>query len=176
MASGYRYPGGLTDADFGDGLTTIGYQPQNYVYGSLINIDEAGTVTALGVRTQPASGTPALKIALFNSSGALIGSGTLTNSAGLAWKDSGAVSLSVSAGNHYVLVSSSTTDSQYGYDNSGNGMGETVAYASFPPASISTTLDEGGTRFGVRLYLTVSAGATSLVVPRPTKLQSLLAR
>lgn len=162
MADGYRYPGGLTDADFTSGMSGTGYQPHNFAYGAKVAVDVAGTITSMGVRCTAASGTPTVKVEIFNSSGTLVGTGgTFSNATSPAWRDTGTLSIAVTAGDYYVLVSSSDTNSQYYYDAGGNGLGETVAYASFPPASISTTEDEASTRFGVRLYL-VEAVSQSL--------------
>ena len=162
MADGYRYPGGLTDADFNDGLTGTGYNPDNFSYGSKITVDVAGTVTGLSATGQSIGGAKNIKLALYDSSGNLVSgsstSCTFQNIGGNVWRDSGAISVAVSSGNYYVMTSAEDTNAEYGFDNSGNGLGETIAYASFPPASISTTEDETGTRFGVRLYL-VEGGA-----------------
>ena len=159
MADGYRYPGGLTSGDFADGNTSAGWQPSNFAYGSKITIDANGTVTSMGVRGDGDGGTSKnIKIALFDSAGNLVDSGTLVLPASpLDWVDTGTLSIAVTTGTHYVLVSADNDNTRYGYSSTANGIGETVAYASFPPSSISTTEDETGTLFGVRLFLVESA-------------------
>lgn len=158
------YPLGLASTDFADGNTSSGWQPQNFAYGAHFVTAGAGTVTQLGVRGACDTGTRGVKLALYDSTGTLIGSGTATVGASVAWVDSGAVSLSIpSAGTYYVLVSGEDSTVFYDYDTAGNGSFATEAYASFPAASESITAQgDTGQLYGVRMDFTASAGGPPL--------------
>jgi hypothetical protein len=160
------YPLGLAAGDFSDGTTSAGYQPQNFVYGAHFSLS-AGTVTQLGVKCVANSGgSVALKIGIYTSGGVLLAQSTAATGAsgsGLAWQNSGAISASVSAGTHYVLVSAATDQAVYGYDTSGAGTFATEAYATAMAATETITAEgDAGQIYGVRLDFTAGGGAASL--------------
>lgn len=161
------YPLGLTAADFSDGSTSPGYQPQNFVYGAHFDLATSGTVTQLGVKCVANSGPGvALKIGLYTSAGVLLAQSTTTTGAsgsGLAWQNSGAISASVSAGRHYVLVSAASDQGIYGYDTSGSGSYATEAYATAMAATETITAEaETGLLYGVRMDFTAGSAASIL--------------
>lgn len=172
----WQYPGGLTDTDFSDALTTGGWSPWSYIYGAHFTLS-AGTVTMLGVKVKSESGaTRNLKFGLYNSSGTLLAQSTATvSSITLAWVDSGSISASVSSGTHYVLVSSDgdgANYAQYGYDTSGNGSYATENYAT-AMASSETISDQAdtGQLYGVRLDFTADGGGGGSTTSLGGKLQ-----
>lgn len=158
------YPGGKADTAFNDGTTTSGWQPESFLYGADVVIPSSGTVTQLGFFGAAATGTVSFKIGLYTSAGVLVGQSTSSSSSGtLAWLNSGAVSLSVSAGTYYVLVSASNSDGRYGYDTTGNGTYATEAYATAMAATESLTIGgDVNLQYGVRLDFT--AGGTDATV------------
>jgi hypothetical protein len=152
------YPLGLTAADFSDGNTATGWQPENFVYGAHISIPSAGTVTQLGVKCFVNTGSADLKFGLYTSAGSLVAQATATGVTGsMAWVNSGAISASVSAGTYYVLISASIDQVSYGFDSAGNGSFATEAYATAMAAS-ETITDQGdtGNLYGVRLDFTAA--------------------
>jgi len=65
----------------------------------------------------------------------------------------------VSAGTYKVMLSSSVDQGLFGYDNTENGLSQAIAYASFPPGSISTSTAVN-TLPGVRAFVTNKPIAT----------------
>lgn len=166
MAGAWYWAGGLSDDGFGNGPTGTGYQPHNFAYGAAVANVPVGRATKLAVRTISASGQPTLKLSLHNSAGSLLADGSVANDTSIAWREC-AIDVLIAAGTYEVMVSSSDTNSQY-FHASGNGIGESVAHAAFPPATISTTEDEVGTRFAVKIWVedpevTLSGTATAAI-------------
>jgi len=155
MAEQYWYPGGLTDADFATGPTSSGWAPQSFIYGASISVGgTAGTATLIGVRCYSNGANFDAKVGLYTSGGTLVAQSTITGiGATAAWRDAAAISAAVSPGTYVVMVSASTSDGGWFYNTGGNGIGETVAYASAMPGSITTTADEIAFRYGVRVYV-----------------------
>ena len=146
--------GGQEDGDFGDGQTSNAYQPENYIYGSVITSTKIGTCTKLAVRCDSTDGTPGGKIGLFDSAGNLLAESTFTFLGAVAWIDSGAISQSVTATTYIVMVSCQTEFGRYFYDAADDGIGEQVAYAAAMPDPLaSLTEDEGSTLFGVKMWV-----------------------
>lgn len=166
MAEQWWYPGsGLTDTSFTNGPTSAGWQPQNFIYGAGITVGgSAGTATKISVRglNGGVSGTLALKLGLYNSAGSLIAQTTATVTTTPAWVE-GAISVAVSPGTYNVMVSGATNQAAYYHSATGNGIGETVAYASAMPASINTTGDETGLLYAVRVYVVEGGGSASIL-------------
>lgn len=157
----YIYPAGLTSADFADGNTSSGWQPQNFIYGGDVVIPSSGTVTLLGSRCATNGASVDYKLGLYTSAGVLVGQGTITgvSSGTYAWRDTGALSLSVTAGTYYVLVSGSSSDATYQYDTAGNGSFATEAYATAMQSTETITAGgDTGQLYGVRVDFTASGG------------------
>lgn len=165
-----QYPGGLTAADFSDGSTDSGWQPQSYLYGAHIVIASSGTVTQLGVKgyTRGGGGATAVKIGLYTSGGTLVVQSTTTISGSTpAWFNSGAISESVAAGTYYVLVSGATSSAAWGFDTSGDGSYATEAYATAMQATETITgSGDASSMYGVRLDFTAGGGSTYAPPPR----------
>jgi hypothetical protein len=159
----YIYPAGLTSADFADGNTSPGWQPQNFIYGGDVVIPSSGTVTLLGSRCATIYGSVDYKLGLYTSAGVLVGQGTITgvSGGGYAWRDTGALSLSVTAGTYYVLVSASSSDATYQYDTAGNGSFATEAYATAMQSTETITAGgDTGKLYGVRVDFTADAAVS----------------
>lgn len=158
------YPAGLTASDFSTGATNAAWQTSAFCYGSPITIPSAGTVTQMGVYTYDNGGGQTFKIALYDSSGNLVGSSTGTG-VGVtpAWANSGTVSLAVTAGTYYVMVSGSDNNIQWQYDGTADGYYGNTAFASFPADPETITQDTGSNDlFGVRVDFTAGGGALAL--------------
>lgn len=160
------YPAGLSGAPSIAGYINAGWAPEANVYGARITAPSSGTVTQLGfygfVRD---SVSTAFKIGLYNTSGTLLAQSTIAASTNgtPSWRDSGAISASVSAGDYFVLVSASTSSGAYGYASSGGaGSFATENYASAMAASESITADgDTGYYYYVRLDFTAGGGTNN---------------
>lgn len=152
----WYYPGGLTDTDFTSGPTGAGYTPHLYAYGAAITVTTGGSCTKLRVRGIQDGSAPTVKISLFDASYNRLSSATadtvVVTTAG--WYEVTLASpVTVSSSTTYnVVVSASNGNLGIYYNTGGDGHGTSVAYASFPPASLSPST-EGGTRFGVAMYV-----------------------
>lgn len=157
------YPEATGSGSFTSGSTAPGWQPENFLYGAHFVVGSAGTVTQMGVYADWGgnAGNIAIKFGLYTSGGSLIGQSTGTITSGTkAWRDSGAVSLSIpSAGTYYVLVSAADADASYGYSNTFDGSFATEAYATAMQSSETITGEgDAGIGYGVRMDFTATAG------------------
>ena len=160
MAQIYAGTSGQGENDFADGSSTQSYQPENFSYGSRVDLT-AGTAVSLGSRASNADTTAVtIKVALYDSSRNLVvdDSYTLPGSGSAAWRDTGTISASVSTAEYTVQNSSSTNKAEYHFDSAEDGRSTTVAHASFPedPADAYTT--ESATLFGCRVDVTAAGG------------------
>ena len=157
---------GQGDSDFGDGQTNNGYQPHNFIYGSMMTCTKSGTCTKIACRTDSTTGTPGMKIGLFDSGGNLLAQSTFTNTGSVSWKESGVISVSVSSADYIVMVSSETEWSRYFFDSADDGIGTTPNYASSMPSSISTTESETGRLYGTKMWVEdPEAGGAAVIIP-----------
>lgn len=158
------YPDGSVVGDFLAGSTSSGWQPSSFAYGAHFTLASGGTITQLSTKAFCASGGPYdVKLAVYTSGGSLLGSTTVsvtaTSSLGLAWTDSGVLSITVpSAGLYYVLASAASDNLSYQYASVGAGSFATEAYASFPASSESITgQGDAGQLYPARMDFTAGA-------------------
>jgi len=162
------YSPGRTATDFGDGTSYAAWQPQNFLYGGHVDIPSSGTVTQLGVFAGSAGGAVGLKFGLYTSAGVLVAqsTGTVAGTGSPTWVNSGAISASVSAGRHYVLVSAANANGTYGWSTTGNGSYATEAYATAMQATETISVEaETNQLYGVRLDFTAGGGGAASFVP-----------
>jgi hypothetical protein len=167
MAAAWMYAGGLNESSFTTWYTGDIYQPHNYAYGSPIVASASGICTKLRAKCHSLSGTPTLKLSLYDASYNRISSATAETvviSDTATWYE---VTLGtpveiVSGNTYYVFVSASTTYAAHWYQSGSNGRGAAVTYSSFPTATLSAT-DETGTLFGRAMYVEDSASGKLLI-------------
>jgi len=150
----YYFAKGLGTNDFASRITS-GYQPNNYAYGSQVIVTNGGTCTEISIDVEGEDETPTIKLALYDTSGNLLASGSGTVAVANT-KERLAVSVNVavsSSTTYWIFASSSTTKGLY-YYNSANGDSfyANVAYASFPPDPI-TEETEADEVFSVGIYV-----------------------
>lgn len=157
MAQWY-YPGsGLGETSFTSGPTGTGWQPHNYLYGNDISIGAAGTAKKIAFRGNSGGGTNSFKIGLYDGSSNLLAQQTITGVTATAGWWEADISVAVSSGTHYVMVSCANTFGQYNYNTGDTGKYDTATYAASMPSSISTG-DDAGYGYAVRVYVEESGG------------------
>lgn len=164
MAETSYWPQALGDGGFTGGPTATVWEPHNFMYGAAISVLSAGTATKIAVRCEAVSGTPTLKLGLFDVSKNLVAQSTVLNGSGAAWREA-TISGAVSVATYYVMMSSSDTNSLYYYNTGFNGVASTVAYAAAMPASMTTT-DETNLLYAVRVTVDSGGGGDVLLRPR----------
>lgn len=171
MALVYTY--GVGPTGYTDGTTNSGWQPQNFAYGGRVTFAEAGTVNQLGAFMQNSGGAPHdVKIAMYDTSGNLVASGSLTLGAlaTMDWYDTSTFTpVNVSAADYIILASSSDSEGGtfYGFDSANDGSFATEVYATFPADPESITLEgDTGNGYGRRVNFETGGGSnTTIEVP-----------
>lgn len=142
---------GKTESSF-TGVTNTGWAPQTYNYGADVSVAQAGTCTTISIKAGGADSGITLKIGLFNSVNNLVANGSVA----VPWEAPGwrdvTISAAVTTGTYKILGSFSSISGIYGTDSGQDGIYDEVAYASFPPGSITPTV-ESGTIYSVRMYV-----------------------
>lgn len=163
LAQTWYYPGGKTDADFGDGSSSSAWQPSTFNYGSSITLP-AGTVTQLGAFVDTGNfASINLKLGLYTSGGSLVVQSSpiaIPQGATLTWRTADVADTAISAGTYYVMGSGSDDNLRYGYDSTGTGSTASATYASSMAASLTINDSETGLHYGVRAE--VAAGGEAI--------------
>jgi len=159
MAFVYNYNG---ETEYNDGFTTNGFQPQNFAYGGRITFTAGGTINQLGLWGRTSSGTPTMKIAIYDTSGNLVadgGSTTISGGTAQWYEPSTFTATSVSATDYFILYSSSGEFAEWGWDDANDGSFATEGHATFPAATETITAEgDSGKGYGGRANFTASAG------------------
>ncbi|HEU0123988.1 MAG TPA: hypothetical protein VFQ91_25880, partial [Bryobacteraceae bacterium] len=146
------------DASYTQPPTSTFYSMHTDAYGVPITIGAAGTVTKLAIKARSSSGTITAKLALYDNSGNRVtdsGEAAINITTTPGWFElTLATPKAVSAATYQLWWSGSSTNLQIYYDADFNGLSKGgVAYASFPPATITTPGTETNTGFGGRVYV-----------------------
>jgi hypothetical protein len=158
MAQWY-YPGsGLGETSFTSGPTTNGWQPQNYNYGNDISVGISGTATKIAFRGASGGGAGNFKIGLYDSGGSRLAQATITGVTTTAGWWEATISVAVTSGTHYVMVSCADVEGDYYYNTTDTGKYHTATYAASMASTIVTTNNEPNLGYAVRVYVEESGG------------------
>jgi hypothetical protein len=148
----YYYTSGWSATPSIDGYQT--WDNHLYGYGSPVVIAQAGTATTISMHVGSSSGNLTYKLALYDNSGNLLGSGTTgtISSGSQAWRNI-TVNVPVSAGTYWVYCSSSTSQGMRSYISDNGADGVTDAYATFPTDPLGSTTPMDGYLYGARIYV-----------------------
>ena len=152
----YYYPAGITVSS-NDSVTHSGYGHSSYVYGGLIAVGSAGTVTEIGIMidNDAGEGPYNINIGLYNSSLELLAECTDVIAAGdngALWTDC-TVSQAVTATNYYVFYNGSDDAASMAIDGGETGYYGTCAYSAGAMCDPPTSVDSEATGYMARMYV-----------------------
>ena len=159
----YTYNG---ETDYTDGVTSSGFQPENFAYGGRITFSQSGTINQLGLYVgEDDTAAVTIKIALYDTSGNLVVDGgtiSVPQNTAEQWFDTTTfTATSVSATDYVILYSASGSSAVYGYDTSNDGSFATEGHATFPADPETITLEgDTGQGYGGRANFTAGGGST----------------
>jgi hypothetical protein len=156
----WAYASNYNDGSFNNGETGANYDPDDSIYGAVIVITNAGTVTNLAARVVTtntgATATGVVKLAMYDvATTNLICSGTTLTITNLsaAWTNALCTPTSVSAGTYYLVASASTNSIGYSSKTAGFAPSGTLPYAQFPTNELRTLTASEAISLGFKIYV-----------------------
>jgi hypothetical protein len=156
----YYYPTNFASATnppaFTAGPSGPGYNAHLGIYGSYIFATNGGTVTSMGVSARSDGASVTLKLALYDSSGALVvGTNTVAfTDTAQAWRSVTNEPVVIAAGVYKLMVAASVVNAgYYSIASETFGLSVPVVYANMPTNQIPAHPNGTDPTWGVRMYV-----------------------
>jgi hypothetical protein len=156
----YYYPTNFVDPPnlpaFTAGPSGPGYNPHQAIYGSYIFVTNGGTITSMGASARSDGASVTLKLALYDSTGALV---VATNTVAFtdtaqAWRSATNTPTAISSGVYKLMISASVINAgYYSIDSESLGISQNVLYANMPTNQITAHPNASEPTWAVRLYV-----------------------